>query len=121
MDCRENAQAIVDLFNDFYKTDPEAASALFSIRVPCNDAVADHPDIVVAGNPGSWKVGVLGLLNGLFGEKNRIGMWANTNGSLASPGFLVTDVSVKKHAIEDSEVLGEFLDGNLRFYGGSGK
>lgn len=91
MDTQENAQAIVDLFNEFYKADPEAATKLFSTRVACNDAVADHPSIIVSGGTGEWRVGIAGVLNGLFGEEHRIAMLIEDDGRLS--GFKVAKVS----------------------------
>jgi len=64
--------------NELVKTDAEALHKLIETRVPCNRAMADHPTIQVqaAGKDNQdvkdsteeqWTVGLLGILNGLFG------------------------------------------------------
>jgi hypothetical protein len=40
---------------------------LIDARVTCNEALADHPTIQVGQQDGSYQVGLLGILNGLFG------------------------------------------------------
>lgn len=57
--------------NHLLEVDPLAISALFNIRVYCNQDLAEHPTVQVGGE-GSGKmkchyVGIIGLLNGLFG------------------------------------------------------
>jgi hypothetical protein len=55
---------VVQFLNSLLKVDPQAISALFDRgRVPCNQALADHPTVQV--NEGG--VGPLGILNGIFG------------------------------------------------------
>jgi len=75
------------VLNEAVRADPEAVLALVEYRVPCNDALADHPSIQVrninpppdtskmdATNPAllaqvkTCEVGLLGILNGLFGS-----------------------------------------------------
>lgn len=66
---------VVALLNEAVKLDPAAMHALVESRVPCNEALADHPTIQVSvydertgePTPGQFKVGILGILNGLFG------------------------------------------------------
>jgi hypothetical protein len=41
--------------------------ALIAQRVPCNSALADHPTAQVAEHEGQVKIGLLGVLNALFG------------------------------------------------------
>lgn len=61
---------VIALLNDAFEKDPEAIHELVTTRVPCNEAMADHPTIQVGVN---WKgtskyvVGVIGILNGIFG------------------------------------------------------
>lgn len=64
-----DSQTIVDLLNQAVKADPSAMHALVVNRVPCTDALADHPTIVVddEGTPGYPHVGLLGILNGITG------------------------------------------------------
>lgn len=74
--------------------------ALFAHRVPCNSALRDHPTIQVAADgdediPGGAQasVGVIGLLNGLFGVDERgwghiCGHWDDQGHTLL--GFALT-------------------------------
>ena len=59
----------VKVLNSAVLSDSEAMNALVETRVPCNDALADHPTIqVLADDDGSnARVGLLGILNGIFG------------------------------------------------------
>lgn len=56
---------IVDILNSAFKADPAAITSLFINRVPCNNALAEHPTIIV-GDMHGYVVGLTGLLNGLF-------------------------------------------------------
>jgi hypothetical protein len=61
-------QDAVDLLNEMLRLDPAAATALLNARVPCNQDVANHPTIQVRGyGSGNPSVGLLGVLNGMFG------------------------------------------------------
>jgi len=53
--------------NELIKTDRVAMAALIANRVPCNQALADHPTVQVNAQHGGYLVGMLGILNGLFG------------------------------------------------------
>lgn len=58
------------LLNGALQADPKAVNNLFAFRVPCNEVLADHPTIQVRAypvDPGTPSLGVLGLLNGIFG------------------------------------------------------
>jgi hypothetical protein len=57
------AQRLVDFLNDALQTDPSAISLLVNNRVPCNQAMLEHPTIQC----GTITVGLLGLLNGFVG------------------------------------------------------
>lgn len=61
------AQAVAALLASLLAADPAACRALIRNRVPCTQAVVDHPSIVVdALADGSLpEVGLLGVLNGL--------------------------------------------------------
>lgn len=62
----------IKLLNEFYKIDPNAMDALVKARVPCNDDLANHPTVQVGVKPdGGYQVGILGILNGLFGTDDR--------------------------------------------------
>jgi hypothetical protein len=51
------------------RLDPEATDKLVKSRVPCNEALAEHPTIQCGIFDGTKqnRVGLLGVLNGLFG------------------------------------------------------
>ena len=72
MTQREQAQLIVDRLNDMMLYDAEAMHKLCETRVPCNQALTDHPTVQVLdaqdGTPP--KVGMLGVLNGLVGTRS---------------------------------------------------
>jgi hypothetical protein len=65
----------LEVLNRVHEADPTVMPALIALRVPCNEAVADDPTVQVATIPadqigkrdGYFEVGVLGLINGLFG------------------------------------------------------
>jgi len=59
--------SLTDVFsflNELVAMDPKAVELLIEHRVPCNEALANHPTVQVRGNS---TVGFLGALNGLFG------------------------------------------------------
>jgi hypothetical protein len=54
--------------NELIKLDPDAMHALVETRHPCNEALADHPTTqVIENSDGTTSVGLVGILNGLFG------------------------------------------------------
>lgn len=65
----------VRILNEIHAADPTVLPALIDYRVPCNDILADHPTVQVGGLPGcrGGFVGLLGILNGLFGAGPRGG------------------------------------------------
>lgn len=58
---------IVELLQEAIELDRNAVSALVAARVPCNEALANHPTIQVGDSAGCFSVGLLGILNGLCG------------------------------------------------------
>ena len=65
---RVSIQKTVDFLNELLEIDPFAISALFSSRVSCNKELADHPTVQVGSlGKDSFQVGMIGVLNGLFG------------------------------------------------------
>lgn len=60
----------VECLNSAFAADPNAIHALMVNRVPCNQALADHPDVVVDNPPviegQHFSVGALGLVNGIL-------------------------------------------------------
>lgn len=55
------------MLNSMIMCDEEAVLSLVSDRVKCNEAMANHPSIQVAGGSGVYFIGLLGVINGLFG------------------------------------------------------
>lgn len=63
-------QDVLDLLNSAVVLDREAMTALFDgrgARKVCNEALANHPTIQVEADAETYRVGPLGILNGLFG------------------------------------------------------
>lgn len=59
---------VVQLLNQLSIEDKTAMENLICARVECNEAVANHPTVQVSQDEdGSFRVGFLGVLNGLFG------------------------------------------------------
>jgi hypothetical protein len=62
---------VVDVLNRAIAEDRDAVNRLMQTRVPCNKALADDPTIQVLADVVDgkhvYKVGLLGVLNGLFG------------------------------------------------------
>jgi len=59
--------ATIAYLNVLIELDRPAIAALVANRVPCNEALAEHPTCQVGAQHGGFHVGLLGLLNGLFG------------------------------------------------------
>ena len=55
------------VLNEAAQMDPEAMKKLVKARVTCNEAIAKHPTIQCGKFGDEFKVGFLGMLNGLFG------------------------------------------------------
>lgn len=65
----EASRRAVRVLNEALAADPSVAK-LFKQRVCINQALADHPTIQVSSEGGVTTVGVLGLINGLFGIRS---------------------------------------------------
>jgi len=63
----------IGFLNKLISVDSEAVHDLVETRVPCNEEFANHPTVqVVSGQSGQEaQVGLLGILNGLFGIDNK--------------------------------------------------
>ena len=61
---------VIELLNGAFEMDSEAMSNLANTRVTCNDVLADHPTIQVGMFDGEYKVGLIGILNGIFGMED---------------------------------------------------
>lgn len=60
----------VDVLNRIHNADPTVLPALISYRVQCNEMIADDPTVQVGSikeDKGRWEVGLLGIINGIFG------------------------------------------------------
>lgn len=65
----------IKVLNELLQADPKATNQLFAFGVPVNAQVCSHPTIQVRGKPKEPDEGVLGLLgliNGLVEEKNKV-------------------------------------------------
>lgn len=63
-----SADEAIELLNGIHAADPTVLQALIAHRVPCNEALVKHPTVQVGPSAsGGWEVGLLGILNGLFG------------------------------------------------------
>lgn len=72
MDTPENAQAIADLLNELLAADPNLAQRMFSQRFGCSKKLIASPTFPVSDTATGGQIGVLGVINGLFSEKNMI-------------------------------------------------
>ena len=62
-----NTEFICELLNSLLKIDHDAIEQLVETRVPCNEALANHPNVpVLLLDDGQTKVGLLGILNGII-------------------------------------------------------
>lgn len=68
MTPEQQMAAVHECLQSAFQADPAAMRALMCNRVPCNQALADHPLIVCrpAGAADYVQVGALGLLNGVL-------------------------------------------------------
>jgi hypothetical protein len=68
MSEKSQTEKIIDSLNSAYKADPGAIHSLICNVVPCNSALVDHPNVVVAENQVTkqYTVGALGLVNGVL-------------------------------------------------------
>jgi len=57
----------IELLNELLILDNNAIGALVANRVPCNELIADHYSVQVEQRNGGFNVGLLGIINGLFG------------------------------------------------------
>lgn len=61
----------IDFLNSLVAKDADAVTTLIEQRVPCNQAMADHPTVQCLLTDNGGKVGLLGILNGLFGSNDQ--------------------------------------------------
>lgn len=65
MKNKETFEKIINYLNELLEVDATAVESLVSNRVPCNEAMANHPTVSVSGRGEDYSVGLLGFLNGL--------------------------------------------------------
>lgn len=65
----------VKVLNRINEADPSVMPTLIRMRVPCNEAVRDDETVQVGSSNGvDYEVGILGLINGIFGiDENHYG------------------------------------------------
>jgi hypothetical protein len=63
-----NIDDAIEALNSMLEADPAAMLALVGSRVPCNEALAEHPTCQVSDEDGALSVGLLGVLNGIYGK-----------------------------------------------------
>lgn len=63
----------IEILNEALMLDPRAMTDLCESRVRCNDALTEHPTIQVGPTWSSKEnqVGLIGIINGLFGVDDR--------------------------------------------------
>jgi len=62
---------VIGLLNELIEIDKPAIAAIIANRVPCNQVMADHPTVQVGAQNGGFHVGMLGILNGIFGADDK--------------------------------------------------
>jgi hypothetical protein len=69
-DKPEQIESIEQCLQSAFQADQLAMYALSVNRVPCNQSLADHPQIIVDATPtlqpGMFSVGAIGLINGVL-------------------------------------------------------
>lgn len=64
----------IDVLNRIHQADPAVLPALIGYRVACNETLADDPTVQVGADwPHPTAVGLLGIINGIFGEAGQLG------------------------------------------------
>lgn len=71
-------QEVLDFLNSLMEVDPATMNSIFSARFQCNDAMLNHPTVQCGRlSETIGEVGVIGILNGLFGiDKEGWGVFA---------------------------------------------
>jgi hypothetical protein len=63
-----SVEDVLAVLNEAVRLDKEGMKRLLETRVECNESLSKHESIQVLGYPGGpYRVGLLGMLNGLFG------------------------------------------------------
>ena len=61
---------LIDFLNQVNDIDPSVLPALIAYRVPCNEELGEHLTIQTGKTDDGYEVGILGILNGLFGVQD---------------------------------------------------
>lgn len=88
----------IEFLNELLKYDKPAIARLLQKRTSCNEDLSNHPTVQVGGRDGTYVVGVLGILNGLFG--------INKNGW----GEIIAVYDLETEDLVRFERTGAFLD-----------
>ena len=94
----------VEVLNRAHKSDPVAMHNLVNNRVLCSEKLAEDPTVQVGSlNNGFHEVGMMGIINGIFGlDENKIGFIAaecSTDGVVL--GFVVYGQKPKEGRVCD--------------------
>ncbi len=57
------------VLNDALERDPQALTHLVNARISCNEKMIGHPTVQVKVDYADYKIGILGLINGILGYK----------------------------------------------------
>lgn len=57
------------VLNDALNRDPQALTELVNTRISCNEKMTKHPTVQVKVYHDDYKIGILGLINGILGYK----------------------------------------------------
>lgn len=100
MERRIDTTGVIALLNDMFVADARATAQLVNYRVRCNEAIENHPSIVVTDDSdGKPCVGLIGVLNGLFGidpetQQGPIATVCDDDGDVV--GFAATRPGIEK-------------------------
>lgn len=84
----------IKVLNRIHATDPTVLNALIEHRVPCNSELVKDPTVQVVTNGEGFQVGLLGIINGIFGVQEdgkgyiAADYVANDDGSRTLCGFI---------------------------------
>lgn len=84
---RVSPQDAVTILNELLECDAVAVSALVNHRIPCNQVLANHSTVQVSRDDQGYRVGLLGIINGLFGIDDR--GWGAIAAKVESDGTVI--------------------------------
>lgn len=71
---RIELEQIINVLNEALELDQNAIETLINTRVSCSVQLANHPTIQVRQSKTEYRVGLLGILNGIVGaDENGVG------------------------------------------------